>query len=300
MTAVVEVTRGMNGAFDPRIIRLGLKVGDNDVEYFEDLDIRVQGMKTAGPTQNQATIRISNLTRDQRNYILTKSSPLALAGQNGKIFVPTFLTLDVGRRSYGTFRLFEGNVYTSNVTPPPDLSIVLVSLMNSELMSLLAANSQNGMTDLKTIAQSIATQCKLQLNFNVKVNKQVANYSFTGSVLRQIDKLQMIGDVIAYIDNGVLYVEDTYFLDKSKNFNLSMATGMVGVPQATQGGVVAQMLIQPGVRAGGSITVNSQINPSVNGDNYKIWQVGFDIANRDDPFWYTILCNNNALVAGPN
>lgn len=281
------------GAFDKRIVRVGLEI-DGDFLQFEDLDIRIQGQKFGSPIANQCTIRISNLTRNQRNYILTRASPILLRKQQRN---PVFVTVDVGRESYGTFRLFEGTVYTSTVTPPPDIGIVLRSLTQSEASGLIQSNSQGAVTQLRDIAQSIADQSGLILEFKA-TPKQIANYSFSGAISKQIEKLQQVGDIRAFVDNKTLVVMDKGTYRGTEKFLISKETGMVGVPQASESGVIVQTLINPSYQIGSGVEIQSMVNPSVNGSDYNIAQMHFDIANRDTPFFYTLVLSNFFLNQG--
>ncbi len=276
-------------AFDPRIVRIGLQIG-NDFQVFEGLDIRVQGQKFGSDIMNQCTVRISNLTRDHRNFILTTATPMKIAR------TPILMTVDDGRVSTGTFRLFQGEVYVSNVTQPPDIGITLTSLTNSFAMGLIASNSQGPTASLQVIAQSVADQNGLTLNFKAKP-KMIANFQHTGAVAKQVSKLALIGDVRAWVDNGVLTVIDKDGYANANAFALSDETGMVGVPQATQSGVIAQMLISPEINIGQKVSITSDINPAVNGSDYFLSALSFDIANREPPFWYTLTLTNQAAYS---
>lgn len=283
----------MTAAFDPRIVRVGIEV-DGDVTFIEDADIRIQGQKFASPTSSIAVIKISNLTRDLRNYILTKATPIIARRQTR---TPVMAIVDVGRESYGTFRLYEGPVYSSTVTPPPDIGIVLRSVAQSEAAGLIASNVHGARTQLKTIAQSIALQNGLTLEFTA-TPKQIANYTFTGGISRQLEKLQQVGDVRAFVDNKVLVVMNKDSYRGTNKFLLSQETGMVGVPQATESGAMAQCLINPSMQIGSGIVLDSKINPSVNGSDYNISKMSFDIANRDNPFFYSLTLTNFFLNNG--
>jgi len=205
--------------------------------------------------------------------------------------------VDVGRTSYGYFRLYEGYTWVSSVTQPPDIGLTLTSLAQSQLAGLVQSNTQGAITQLEAIAQSVADQCQLDLVF-LATPKQVANYRFTGGVTKQIQALQDIGGVRAWEDNGLLYVIDQDAFRESNGFVLSMATGMVGVPVSNQQGCTAKMLVSPLVNLGDKITVNSVLNPSVNGLPFRVSQIGFDITNRDTPFYYDLVLSNNLAILG--
>lgn len=284
----------MTNAFDPRIVRVGLQI-ENDFIVFEGLDIRIEGQKFFGPTMNACTVKISNLTRDQRNFILTKATPISFPNRPNR--TPIYMTVDVGRESYGTFRLFEGEVYTSTVTPPPDIGIVLRSLTQSFATGIISSISLGATTQIETVAKEIASKNGLLLDFRAEP-RQIANFSYTGPVSKLIDKLQMIGDVRACVNNRTLIVRDKDGFANEDPFVLSMETGMVGVPQATESGVTVQALVQPGLDLGRRASIKSQINPSVNGSDYNITQINFNICNRDNPFFYNLVLSNWAYIQG--
>ncbi len=286
----------MTGAFDPRIVIVGIQVEGSDFVYFQDEDIRIKGQKFAGPNSNACTIKISNLTRAHVNTILTKATPLSIA-KNPPI-MPINVTVDVGRVSKGVFRLFQGQCYVSNVTQPPDISVTLRSLVQNFQAGIIAELSMGPITQLQTIAQNIATANNLKLDITNATPRQISNFSRTGSLNKDIQKLQLLGGIRVYVDNDTLYVTDADKLRPGSVFQLNSQTGMVGVPQASESGFTAQCLVQAGINVGGGIAITSQINPEVNGVTLGISQLTFDIANRDNPFFYTMFCSNQAWNQG--
>ena len=280
----------MTSAFDNRLVKVGLQIG-NDFLVFEDLDIRIHGQKFASEIMNQCTVKISNLTRDHRNFILTTATPMKVEK------TPIAMTVDVGRESYGTFRLFEGVAFVSSVTPPPDIGIILTGLTNCFQIGLVVANSQNPQAPLSVIAKSIADANGLVLKFKAK-ERNIANFQHTGGAARQIDNLAMIGDVRVSIDNNTMTVFDKDAYADDEVFDLNINTGMIGIPQATQTGAMAQMLVSPAIKLGGKLNLKSQINPAVNNDGYRIDAIDFDICNRDNPFLYTLTLTNPAYRCG--
>ena len=286
----------MTDAFDPRIVRLtiatpqvaasGVGPTGTNTQVYEGLDIRATGTIFSSCTMNQATIKVSNLTKDQRNSILTTARPFIPL--NGAPRTPIQVYLDVGRKSTGTFRLFEGNCWASNVTSPPDIGITLESLTNSFQTSAVDTLTFSGLTKLSTIAAAIASKYGWKLTPNpLTIDKQIANFSYIGSSQIAIKKLGEIGNVNAFLNNGVLHViEKGAFVGHMAP--ITAHNGMVGIPQACESGVSVRTLIRPDIHIGGAFKLTSNVNPAVNGD-WIIKQLKFELASRDDPFWYTIL-----------
>lgn len=274
----------MTNAFDPRIVKVGVQINNGAWTYFEDIDIRIQGQRFFSGTSGFFTIKLSNLTRDQRHEFLTSATPILSVGK------PANLIVYVGRVSKGTFILFQGQCYTSTVTSPPDISITFRVVDGSALASAIAPNSLGPLTRLSVVSQYVANQLGYNLLFNVTTDINVANVSYPTNTADLVVYLNTLG-VRACVNNGNLIVTDQNGINQNNGFVLSQQTGMVGIPQATQDGCTAQMLVQAGINIGDQIGINSAVNPSVNG-SYRIDQIAVDIANRDNPFFYNLTLTN--------
>ena len=274
----------MTSAFDNRIVKVSLEFEDG-ISTFEGLAITANGRKYNNEIMNECQCNIYNLTKDQRNYILRRTSPLLITK------TPIKMMLDVGRESYGTFRLFNGMVNLSNTTQPPDIGLSLFALTNSYAQGIITGSTQAAQSSLKTIAQSIATANGLTLDFDESqvTDKQIENFSHSGSVASQIKKLNEIGNVIAFIDNETLILLDSNKTKKGEARIISAATGMVGIPTLTQNGVIVKMMLDNSVELGSLITVQSEMLPPANGD-YKVIKIDFEVASREPAFWYTLEC----------
>jgi hypothetical protein len=70
-----------------------------------------------------------------------------------------------------------------------------------------------------------------------------------------------------------------------KNKILNSSTGMVGIPEITEQGVKVRYLLDNVSRLGSGLQITSDVYPAVNG-NYVIFKLGFEISNRDTPFYF--------------
>ena len=68
---------------------------------------------------------------------------------------------------------------------------------------------------------------------------------------------------------------------------MSAQTGMIGIPELTEVGIRVRALLSNTCKIGGQIKLDCKSNPFLN-DTYLIYQMGFEIASRDTPF-YTII-----------
>ena len=71
---------------------------------------------------------------------------------------------------------------------------------------------------------------------------------------------------------------------------LTLDSGLVGIPKATEKGLDVTFLIDRETRLGGTLRLDSKQNKALNGD-YKIDQLKFDVATHDEPFFYQAQCS---------
>lgn len=283
----------MTEAFDQRIVRVGIEI-DGNMEIFDKVRIEARGTKWRSAIMSTADIRIYNLTREHQQYILTKASPIARPPAE---LTPINVTLDVGRDSYGVFRLYEGAAFQGGVSQPPDIGIQLQSLTNNFLLSNTVSTSFPEYATIRQIATTIAQQlgCTL-LILTENSARQISNYSFTGSPQKQLQKLNEMG-VVAYIDNNVLIVADPDQPRGDQPIEINASTGMVGVPQPTASGCMVRIMVGQNIDVGCEVRIESKQNPAVNG-NYIVMQLDYEISNRSEPFFYVLQCVNKEFYVG--
>ncbi len=283
----------MTEAFDDRIVRVGIDI-DGETQIYDSVRIHVRGTKWRSAIMSQCEIRIFNLSREHQRYILTKASPISRPPAE---LTPIKVSLDIGRESYGTFRLFEGAVFQGGVGQPPDIGILLYSLTNNFQLAMTTAVSLPAYATLRQIVKQAASAMGLTpLLLSKDPERLIGNYSFTGSPQRNIEKLNQMG-VIAYIDKTVLIVTDPN-QPRSEGVRLiNDANGMVGVPQPTAYGCIVKVMIDNSIEIGGMVEVKSEQNPACDG-KYIVQKMEFEAANRDEPFWYTLDCINPEFYTG--
>jgi hypothetical protein len=271
----------MSTAFDPRIVQVSIAFPEGALTL-EGLSIYATGQKFQAAAFNTCQCQIFNLTKEQRNYILSRTSPL----NNPRTPIP--MNLNVGRQSYGTFNLFSGYIQKSSATQPPDIGITLTALTSGFLIGALLSETQQATTQLSTIAQNIAANNGLSLNF-LATDKQINNFSYVGSIAYQINSLNEMGGIIASVDNGILTV-----INAGQSINIGTRlinanNGMIGIPQFYENGVIVKMMIDKTVQLGDKVTIESKQLPAANGD-YIIIAIIYEVASRDQQFYYTLTC----------
>lgn len=272
-------------AIDQRIIRIGIEVGGSINWYESPLAITASGSKGVTDTQNTCSVSIANLSRDVRNYILTETSPF------NKNRTPKTLIVEAGRVSTGTARLFVGNITRSSPTQPPDIKLELEAQTGAFKKGDVVARSGAAKEKLSAIAQRVATDLDATLTFEA-TDKLIANYSFSGASLRQVNALAEAGAVDAYLDDQALVVKDRNKPLANRVKIIDASTGMIGIPEATERGVRVKILFDLQTELGGQINLTSELNPALNG-SYTIFKIDFDLASRETPWYLDIEATRN-------
>jgi len=261
---------------DPRIVRVGIEVR-GVIKYYTDLQIQASGTKYANATENECEVKITNLSKDTRDYILTETSPFIKSKD------PKRLILEAGRVSTGTSVVFVGDIISVVPSQPPDIQLTIKAATGSTKKGDIVTRSKSESTPLSKLSKDVANDLGLKLQFQAK-EKNIANYSFAGGNLKQVDELGRAGGVNAFVDDGTFVVKDYNVALNGKSQVLNMETGMIGIPEISEHGVKVKYLYNNDSAIGGALIVQSKINPAANG-TYVIYKLNFDIANRDNQFY---------------
>lgn len=269
---------------DQRILRVGIEVSGG-LKWFEGLQITAKGSKVVSDTQNSADVTVVNLSAEDRNFILTETSPFNANR------TPKLLIIEAGRVSTGTARLFVGNIISSSPTQPPDIGLNMNAQTGAFKKGDLVARSGMAKEKLSSLAGKAAKDLEAKLTFEAQ-DKYISNYSFSGANLRQVNALADAGGVDAYLDNETLVVKDRGKPLKNRVKIIDNTTGMIGIPETTERGVKVKILYDLETDLGGQIDLTSELNPALDG-SYTIYKIDFDLASRDTPWYFDIEASRN-------
>lgn len=284
----------MTGAFDDRLVSLSItidkdKPGAQTFVFDQSYYIIAQGNRLTNGLFGDCALRIDNIAKQTRDYIVSRTSQWATNKTTAQV------SLEVGRESYGTFQLFAGAAVASNPSQPPDIGLTLHSLAGAQYLTYANASLLPQNATLKQICQSVADNLGLQLDFQASQNPLVGNYHFNGSIGKQMQSLSLLGDIWVYMDvPNTLVVTDAQTSRKLPPVEVNYQTGMVGVPEITEIGARAIVLIKNEIKIGSPVNLKSILNPSINGE-YNIFKLGFQIASRDNPFYWVMDMNPKKL-----
>src|SRR5690606_6348985 len=104
------------------------------------------------------------------------------------------LILEAGRVSTGLHRIFVGDIYAGEPSSPPDVDVVLMAKTGNAWNEKVTVVSGAEMQKLSNIARRVADDLRVTLDFQA-TDKNIANYSFSGTANKQILRLQDAGQV---------------------------------------------------------------------------------------------------------
>lgn len=272
--------------FDDRIVKLVFTYGDQTATIDTSLDpknppfIIASGSKFVDVTQNECNVQVGNLSRELRNALATNLTPFDYNKQRKSMQVWA------GRVSTGMFLRYQGDIVSAVPTQPPDIIMNIRSRTMQFFKNDLVAQSYAVTAPLSQISSDIAKQMGLNLRFEA-TDRNIGNYAYTGSVTGQVQRLQQLGAIDAYVDDGTLVCKNRGVALLNDVHVLSQDTGMIGQVELTEYGIRVKCLLSPGVKLGGTLSVVSVQNPSLSGD-YTIYRTGFEIATRDVAFYDVI------------
>jgi hypothetical protein len=274
---------------DGRVIKVSVELPGR-VVTFENLAITVQGTKFTNAIKGDCTISITNMTKDKSDYILREGTPFNVARrvtQTGVLKRKSVSVL-VGRESTGTTLIYKGDIMFATISDGPDKVLTIQAKTGIFNAGNIVAVTETDSSPVSRIASKIAESLGLTLDFGA-TDKSVANYSFTGASLKQVDKLNEHGEYNAFVDGDVLHVIDSNSTVRGRIRTLNAENGMIGIPKATERGVQVTMLWDSQTAIGGLLDITSTRYPSANG-RYKIYKLSYSLSNRDVPFYYIADC----------
>lgn len=279
----------MVAAFDGRLLNVQITIDGQIISYDQEYFILASGTRYGSGNFGECAIRLDNISKSDRDFIISKTTLWSL--QRSLVQV----VINCGRESYGTFELFRGTVISASVTQPPDIGLVLNCATGAAVLGYANAFTAPPQATFLSICQQVANNITaaqptnpIILDFqSTQGGKLINNYSFTGPVTNQINKLAQLAEVRAFIENNKLKIRDIGIPDKAASILISSQTGMIGVPQITQTGVRVKILMINDVELNMPVQVVSTVNAQANG-NFYIFKMQFEVASRDTPFYWVL------------
>lgn len=230
----------------------------------------------ASGNANKAKIKIYNLSEESRTFLEQK---------NMVVF------LNVGYESSGLTNLFFGDIDDKNGIHTERMgSDIITTIEAGDAEKILRrANIQIGLAAGATNLQVIEMASKkLNVGLSYKTNIEKLTYqngfSYSGQVKNLMDEMASKSNFEWSIQNGELLILGRKETDKQEAILVSSNTGLIGFPTKTQDKVIFKMLLDPRVRPGRALRLESKIYLEENGANIKIDKANF-MGDTDEGPW---------------
>lgn len=225
---------------------------------------------------NKAKIRIYNLSESSRIFLEQKDM---------------VVFLNVGYESSGLTNLFFGDIDDKNgihvERSGPDI-ITTIEAGDAEKI-LREANIQIGLAQGATNLQIInAAAAKLKVSASYKTNIKSITYqngfSFSGQVKKLLNEMGKQAGFEWSIQNGELLILSSKETDKQEAVFISAKTGLIGYPTKTQDKVIFNALLNPKIRPGRAVRLESKIFLEDIGANVKVEKTSFSGDTHEGPW----------------
>lgn len=290
---------------DKRICYVQIQTQDGG-KQIENIAIKGRIERKASVTGSTAKISIANLSKPDVEYLTTYTSRFINPAQQKKINV------FAGYQSTGVGQIFSGDIVSATPEGLPDTWLNIEAKSNYHNQTNIVSYTIN---EAKTqdIAQNIATQYGLALDWRSKSQKLIDCFNINGAKARLLNELNKLDNFRAYIDNGVLRVIDkdeeppketqtpsTYNSNVSDTKKtgyvklINADSGLIGIPKIDEYGVVVKVLIDPSMNLGDWFKLESRLYPIVNG-YYQIYEMVYDFASREPQFYIELKGKNKRV-----
>lgn len=235
------------------------------------------------PSQGQASIEIYGMPLSTMNKLTVLGTEQVNVVNKNKIFVQA-------GDDTGTELVFQGWITIAycdaQAMPEVCFRIAAVGAAFENVMKS-KPTSIKGLGDVSKVFRQLAKSAGLNFENN-DVNVKLSNLYLSGSYGTQIQELSEHSGVPYIIDRGKLAIWPNGGNRGSSGNVVSAKTGMVGYPAFYQAGIVVTTLFHPGLEAGKTFQVQSDLTPA-NG-TWNIYNIYYDLESiTPHGRWFAVL-----------
>lgn len=260
--------------------RLSLQVENSVKTYQEvnagDISLKIDfDITSKTGSFSDGSVTIYNLTKNDM-FFLASSAQTGVGG----IFKQNKLQLECGYNGNLAI-ILSGNIYEVSCDfTSADKKITLKARGNiAQNFKGDLAFSLKGSVDLKDICTELAQKLDLILDYDSAIKpRNASGYSFLGRGANMLNELRaMYSDLNFFIteDGATLKVQPKENATIKGEIALSENTGLVGIPTPTQYGLQAISLLNPALKVGGWVKLESTQIAQYNG----IWYI-YEVKNK--------------------
>lgn len=265
-----------------RVVTVEFIAANGQIKRLEGIDVRFNVKKYMGQVMNEANIEIWNLPQEDIEYLTTFTSQWIAINQRKRI------RISAGYKDTNIGLLFDGDIVEALPSVPPDVCLRCKARSGAYGNSTIISKSITNPVSVKDVFKQASQWTGLTINDYTTTNRKLDSFFYTGSATQLINQINNIPDIIAYEDDGALCIVDKAKPDIKKGIRLvNKDSGMIGIPQPDALGVKVRLLLDPNIRIGQQIKVESIAIPACNGI-YTIYELEHSGELRGSDFYTEI------------
>lgn len=276
-----------------RIWLLGITLG-NVIKYYKEtyynensLKIEFNVTTKAAGANPKGNITIYGLNNKDLQYYAS------LNQKRG--FENNIVTLECGYMGQSLSLLFQGNIQSAKVdfqSVDKSLSLELGTRVSNNFLNNRISSSYSGDTTVEKVARDIASANGVGIEIGKGITETLQDFSFVGTPFQFMESLrESFPDLDIFFSpnlNKIIIEKKESTTDTS---TLSKETGLIGAPDAIQGGLIVQSLLNLKLKVGQRINLKYENLTHFNG-TYKIVEMTHRGSNKSNE-WISILTLRN-------
>ena len=243
-----------------RVVYVEFITASGEMKRLEGIDVKFSISKYMGVVMNEATIDIYNLAKEDIEYLTTFTSQFIAYDKRKRI------RIFGGYKDTSVGLLFDGDIVEAIPTSPPDIILRCKAMTGHYGNSTIISKSITQPITVKDLLKQASGWIGRDINDYTTSNKKIDGFYYTGAETQLIGQINNIPDITCFEDDGALTVVD------SKNPNIQKGTrlinsssGMIDIPQPDALGIKVKILLDPDIRLGQTIKIESSSIPACNG-----------------------------------
>lgn len=265
-----------------RVCYVEFITANGQAKRLSDIDIQFSIEKHMGAVMNEANITIYNLTREDIEYLTTFTSQWIAYKQRKRI------RIFAGYSDTSVGLIFDGDIIEALPTIPPDIALRCKARSGAYNNSTMISKSVTEPIYVKDLLKQAGSWTGLTINDHTTTDRKIGGFYYTGSVTQLIGQLNDIPDIIAYEDDGNLWVVDKKNTDTGLQMRvINKNSGMIEMPQPDALGIEVKVLLDPAIKLGQQIKVESEMIPACNGV-YTVYELKHTGHLRGNEFYTDI------------
>ena len=250
-----------------RICYIEFITANGQAKRLDGIDVQFDISKHLGSVMNEANVTIYNLTREDIEYLTTFTSQWIAYKQRKR------LRVFAGYSDTSVGLIFDGDIIEAFPSAPPDIALRCKARSGAYNNSTMISKSITEPTTAKDLFKQVESWTGLTVKDNTTTDKKVGGFYYTGSVTQLIGQLNDIPNVTAYEDDGSLCLVDSNNIDIGVETRLiNKNSGMIDIPQPNAMGITVKILLDPAIKLGQRIKIESSMIPACNGV-YTIYEL---------------------------